>query len=308
MDGSNRDHFSSLSVLISNTITVVAVFACLIVNEFWRKGFVRSVFRLKAITSIIAMLLMITKEVLALYFDPKIPRIRKAVGTAMKHLTIVEHIFSQWDQVCSLVFLYEMYLCTCKMEARENSPLQLHKKVLTAWIVPLLGNLYELIPQLLFTGKNFWLVEIMLILFKAIFHTFSVIASLYLGILTAKALIKSYLFHRKQVAQPGTGRVNHLFPILLVITISFVQCIRFAFIVSRIAIIFRSIGTTKECLESAILPLIPKEVVECLLGFANTVHSKVYFFKSTGWLSIFEMASLVMPMLVSRACDCRARP
>ena len=248
------------------------------------------------------MLIMISKEVVVFYVDPTIAR--KTITTAMRVTTVIENMFSQWDQVCSLVFLYEMYLCTCKMEARETSPLQLLKKILAAWIVPLLGNLYQLLPHLLFTGENMLLIQIMVILFMSFFHSFSMIASLYLGIHTAKALIKSHLFHRKQVAQPGTGRMNHLSPILLVATMSFVQCVRFILIFSRMVLFFQTMGTTRQCFKSA---LTLKDLIECALAFSS-FHSKVYLFKSTAWLSIFEMASLVMPMLASRACHCRLRP
>ena len=295
MDGINRKDFSSLSVLILNTITAFTVFACLIINELWRKGFVRSIFRLKAITSTLAMLLMITKEVIVLYVDPTIPR--KMIATAMKTMTIVENLFSQCDQVCSLVFLHEMYLCTCKMEARENSTKRLFKKILAAWIIPLLGNLYQFLPELLFTGKNIMLFQILLIIYTSLFQTLSMIAALYLGFCIIKALIESELFHQKRVAQPV--RIKNFLPILLVFIMSLVQCTKFMIMVGRLVLVFQTMTATKQCLDSASTI---KGLLECMLEFF-LLKSKMHLLKSTAWLCIFEMASLVIPMLVSRACD-----
>ena len=280
-----------LSGLILNCCAILAVVICLSIIIWRKRGMIRIVFTFKAIASIVAMAFTITPRVIVVLLHYKVMRAfsRLYGSNFVKHIFLVlQRSFSQWDQACSVAFLHEMYTLTCVLELKKNAIKGMVIKIITAFLSLSLTNCLPLIsPRLFIVSRWFGFLSVMRI-FEGVFTTLVMIAALFWGINVVIALIKSNVF-RSQLSN-GSAKKAGLFPVLMVATIIFVQCLKWCLLVVQGIQKALNVGALKNCFT---LIHFKKNFLTCTKRFAS-LHGKVDVLQSSGWLTILEIACVAI--------------
>ena len=148
-----------------------------------------------------------------------------AVRTRQQTFQVLASALGSLDEILSLFLIYELYLCTCHMAARNQSPLRFAKMIAATSTFALFshgpGILFALIADP-------WCFFIMIILEPIPFLINASCAGsiLYFGARVLNALRKSDEF-RNSISQRGKATGNNFHLTLIVITVIAAQVLKF---------------------------------------------------------------------------------
>ena len=215
----------------------------LLLTQLKRTKIIREIFRAKAIVLIIAMVASIGKRISIqesegfFQFGPELVYAKVDAALLKWHFAFEPQIYLMYGMVNSLFlceqmlysyFLFEIYSCTCKMEARGESKRSLACPIVLAFIIPFMGVSLELIlyhnspyfhttPRIFAVADLFMLFENAASFAMMCFNAYPVVKILI-------ALKKSDEFHQANAPQAPS---KNTFIRVVVITLCVTQIARF---------------------------------------------------------------------------------